>query len=514
MNNLKIGWGREEFSTTEPVSIPGQMHIRVSGGILDPLYVTALCLDGGEGQDSVIFCTIDMTVIRYNILDPIIAAVREKHPEIPESAIVIGATHTHSSVNAGETPEAAPDGQKIYPGHKIREFLIAQAAKAICTAWETRKPGGMAYGYGYAVVAHSRRTVYMDDVSLRKPNAFAPNGHGVMYGDTDDPMFSHFEAGADHFLNAMFTFDEEKKLTGMVVNIPCPSQLSENFRKLSADYWHDIREAVKGEFGENVYVLPQCAAAGDLSPRILHYKQAQARRMHLKYGLNYNVGSTVYAPELVGIPHVNGVIDEGTVRKVMAERKDIAERVLLGLRDIYSWAKKDIQTDVPVKHRMETVNLSRRMITDEEAAWCRETVEKMRDSLPTEGTPAELNYAQSRFNALKGRNTRALDRYEKQNENPTIPMRMHVVRVGEIAFATNRFELYMDFMHRMQARSPVIQTFIVQLAGEENGSYLATERGREDKGYSASLFCNQVSPEGGQEIVENTLRILNELKED
>ena len=514
MHELKIGWGCEEISLDKPVSIPGQMHLRVSEGILDPLYVTALCLDGGPGQDAAIFCTIDMVVIRYDILDPILAAVRERHPEIPESAIIIGATHTHTGMNGGETPEKAPDGREVYPGHKVRAHMIAQAAKAICTAWESRRPGGIAYGYGYAVVAHSRRTVYLDDVSLRNPYPFAPNGHAVMYGNTNDPMFSHFEAGADHSLNAMFTFDSEKKLTGIVVNVPCPSQLSESFYRLSADYWHDVRQAVRAEFGENVYVLPQCAAAGDLSPRTLYYKEAQARRMHLKYGLDYNIGTAVYAPELAGIPHVHGVPDENTFRKAMAERRDIAERILLALRDIYSWAKKDIQTRVTVKHRMETVALSRRMITEQEAAWCRETLEKMRDAMPTGGTPAELSYAQSRYKSMMGRNERALERYAVQQEEPTIPMRLHAVRIGEIAFATNRFELYMDFMHRIQARSPFIQTFVVQLAGEEGGSYVATERGRADKGYSASLFCNQISPEGGQELVEHTIRLLGELKAD
>ena len=89
---------------------------------------------------------------------------------------------------------------------------------------------------------------------------------------------------------------------------------------------------------------------------------------------------------------------------------------------------------------------------------------------------------------------------------------MHVVQVGDIAFSTCRFEFYMDFMHRIQGRSPFIQTLMIQLAGDEGGNYLATERGKANKGYSASLFDNMVSPAGGQQIVEETLRVLNEFK--
>ena len=86
------------------------------------------------------------------------------------------------------------------------------------------------------------------------------------------------------------------------------------------------------------------------------------------------------------------------------------------------------------------------------------------------------------------------------------------MQIGEVAFASNRFELYQDFMHRIQARSPFIQTFVVQLAGFDGATYLPTERGVANKGYSASLFCNVVGPEGGQQLVEGTLEMLNELK--
>ena len=47
--------------------------------------------------------------------------------------------------------------------------------------------------------------------------------------------------------------------------------------------------------------------------------------------------------------------------------------------------------------------------------------------------------------------------------------------------------------------------------GDGGGSYLATRRGAEGKGYSATQYCNLVSPEGGQELVVETLKDLNEL---
>ena len=50
-----------------------------------------------------------------------------------------------------------------------------------------------------------------------------------------------------------------------------------------------------------------------------------------------------------------------------------------------------------------------------------------------------------------------------------------------------------------------------QLAGDEGGSYLATERGMANKGYGANMFA-RVGPQGGQQLVEETLEILNAMK--
>ena len=116
--------------------------------------------------------------------------------------------------------------------------------------------------------------------------------------------------------------------------------------------------------------------------------------------------------------------------------------------------------------------------------------------------------------SLRDRHKQIIDRYEEQKTQPKLPMELHVIGIGEIAFASNRFELYMDFQHRIQARSPFEQTFIVQLAGQPGntgGSYLCTERGYEGRGYSASMYCNLVSPQGGQELVEETVKVLKEI---
>ena len=496
MNRVKFGWAMREYSTELPVMIPGQSYIRVSEGIHDPLCITALCIDGGEGSDAVVFCSVDISSLYHVYIDEVQDAVARKNPSIPRHAIIMNSTHTHTAMALYKTPEKSPDGVEIYPGLEYLKVFADLASDAICEAWEKRCEGGMAYGYGYAVVAHSRRSVYLVDMGQANPGGMAPNGHAVMYGGTFKPQFSHYEAGADHFLNLMFTFDAKDKLTGIVVNVPCPSQTSETWKLQSADFWNEVRQLIWKEYGKDVFVLPLCAPAGDLSPRVLHYRPAQERRFRLKYGLGY---------EPMSFNNYN---------KAMGERLDIAERILDGVRDVYGWASKDIQTEVAVKQIHENVPLVKRRITEEEKNWCEENVEALRKMVPDPNTCTAEEYrkAYSTYINVKGRNQGAIDKFYHQDEEPLKYHKLNVIRVGDIAFATSPFELYQDYMHRIQARSPFIQTFTVQLCGDGLSGYLATERAVKNKGYSASLFCNTIGPEGGQQLVEWTLDKLNELK--
>ncbi|MBO4299944.1 MAG: hypothetical protein IKS52_09060 [Clostridia bacterium] len=500
MSQIKIGWASRDVSTDKPINIPGQFHMRISKGVMDPVTVNALVLD--DGEDQVIFLSCDLVVVRSHVLDIIREKLQARRPEIPGMKIIMNATHTHDGPSHYEDkPENRPFdyGMEVASSDEYRGFLTDNCVDAIIEAWDKRAPGAYAYGYGFAVVAHSRRVCYFDDVSKR-PGAVINSTHGVngtsvMYGNTNDDNFSHYEAGADHFVNLLYTFDAEGKLTGAIVNVPCPSQNSEHEWMLSADYWHNTREAIRAKHG-NIFIAAQCAAAGDLSPRILHYKKAQDRRFRLKYGVEPSAHDTE-----------------------LSARKDIAERIAAAFDEVLSWAKKDIRTEAKIKHVVETVYLSRRMVTDEEyeidkAGYAAESAKPFytEKDIPD---PQERIVKNSTLVSLRSRHKQILDKYEAQKTEPKVPMELHVVGIDDIAFATNRFELYMDFQHRIQARSPFEQTFIVQLTaqpGATGGTYLCTERGFKGRGYSASRYCNLVSPQGGQELVEETVKILKEIR--
>ena len=60
----------------------------------------------------------------------------------------------------------------------------------------------------------------------------------------------------------------------------------------------------------------------------------------------------------------------------------------------------------------------------------------------------------------------------------------------------------------MKARSKAILTLLVQLSCQHSG-YLPTERAVKGGGYSADKYL--VGPEGGYKLVDETVRLINEM---
>ena len=84
----------------------------------------------------------------------------------------------------------------------------------------------------------------------------------------------------------------------------------------------------------------------------------------------------------------------------------------------------------------------------------------------------------------------------------------HVVRLGNIVFATNPFELFLDYGNQMKARSRAEQTFVVQLANGIEG-YLPTKKAENGGHYSAFVSSGLIGHEGGELLVRQTLDAIN-----
>jgi hypothetical protein len=215
----------------------------------------------------------------------------------------------------------------------------------------------------------------------------------------------------------------------------------------------------------------------------------------------------------------------------LSRRGQIAARIADAVTSLLPVVEKDIDWNPVFAHRVQVAELSRRRLSEEDIKTPRrthhrpqlETVEQAFERLRDEyramreeiESQPEAKQKPGWFNEITAvywrlrRASRVLDRFELQKAQPTMPIEIHVIRLGDMAIATNRFELYLDFGIQIKTRSPAVQTFVVQLAGP--ASYLPTERSVAGGAYGAIPESTEIGPEGGRELVDQTVALLNSL---
>ncbi|MBR2509193.1 MAG: hypothetical protein IKB71_05550 [Lentisphaeria bacterium] len=509
---LKIGWAMESIDPGKRSIMPGYGYFRPSEGSGDPIYATVLVLD--NGKESVIFVSLD--ILNPVDISPRVRAIAKKiAPELPADRFFINATHTHSSINVYYPMTGVPAELGLMDSEDIKNMIAGKIVAAAQKAWANRKNGKIAYGYGLGATSFNRRNVYAGDLSKRPKGQYGSSvayaGRALILGRTNDAEFEGWESGSENFINFLFTYDMNDKLTGFIINAPVTAQIySGHMRKYTSDFWHDVREIFKKKY-PGVYILPQASGAGDTIPFQVHYTQAEKRRIAMKYDKKVldAYGRKCAYP---GIP--DGWEEYLAYRKGMC--MDIAERIFNIFEDTYKWASKSKQSEVVLRYKLLNLDLTPTPIPADRVANAKATLEKYKKvPYKTDGTLMERG--KFNFNRTKAINNakstlECAAHYSKGGKYAT---EVRLVRVGDIAFASNAFELFMDYMHRIQGRSPFVQTFVVELAGVEKGNpsggYLATERAEKNRGYSATLNQCPVSSKGGQELVDATVKGLKEL---
>lgn len=458
---MKIGWARTDTTPDRPNNLRGQFVVRVSERVNDHLYATALALEKDGQQAVLVACD------RVGIPAPIELQVREavarRLPDFDPRHLILNATHTHTSpeLREGFYPELGPE---VMTPTEYAAFFVEQVTEAIVLAWHNRAEGGVSRGYGHAVVGHNRRLSYL-------------GGSSVMYGKSDRADFSHVEGYEDHGVDLLYTWDPQGQLTGVIVNLACPSQVTEGELYVSSDFWHEARLEIGKRVGEGVFVLPQCAAAGDQSPHLL-LEQGPEALMRERRGLT--------------------------------EREEIGRRIANAVEDVLAYAR-EIEYDPIFAHTVTEVKLPVRLVTraeyDEALATLTEWEAKAADR-------TNMN-AFSHRHVMMVRCRQTIDRYESQDGSTCYATDIHALRIGDVAMATNPFELFLDYGLRMKSRSLAPQTFVVQLCGsghaESRACYLATARAVAARSYGAEVVDTVVGPEGGQVLVDRTVELISAL---
>ena len=470
---LSIGWAIEDITPKGSVSLCGQYYERISEYVQSPLKVTACAIEviNEKGQkEQSIMVSMDLVWILRALRDTLKNVLKDQIPDFDVRKLFLNATHTHSA--------PCPDLNSEYG-----KLLLDRLSKVVIAAWLNRKPAGISSQFGYAAVGHNRRALYAD-------------GTAEMYGDTSRADFIGIEGPSDPSVDMIYCWDLNEKLTGIIINVACPAQVTEAKYFVSADYWSEVRKQVKARFSEDVFVLAQCSAAGDISPRDL--------------SANYKAGE----PNMWDIP---GMVE-------------IGKRLIKVVDERYSDAKEHIQSKVVFKHTVKDIDLPTRRVSEEEYARALKMVTEIRSREPKDPDSPDTAWNKflqeikenektkeygpwdsktSDFGWLKPQEL-VLTQYEEQDKKTIYNIELHVMRLGEVAFATNPFELFVDYGFAITGRSKAKQTFLIQLVGDYGG-YLPIERALAGGGYSA--MANNVGPIGGKVLVNETVALINSMWE-
>jgi len=470
---LFFGWASESITPDQPVAVGGQYDTRISGEVHDPLTTTALAIETRDDRgviDQAVLVSCDLSLIRRQTQERVRQLVKGQLPDLDVDKILISATHTHTAPSLTDTDETdldpydfigswayriPADQAGVMRPAQYRAFLDQRIAAAVVKAWQARKPGGLSFALSHAAIARNRRAVYAD-------------GTARIYGDTSDPGFSHLEGTSDDSVDVLFFWRNSDQPEGLLVNVYCPSQEVEGESYLSADFWNDARARLREKYGATLFVLPLVGAAGDQSPHLLWNKPAEAAMRD---------------------------------QRSLSSREEIARRIARAVDDVDGVARTSIRTELPFQHRVERVPLPVWQVSDERYAQAVAAFEVGRDQTETLASPDYINWRVSRT---------MIARYAHQKQAPNFRAELHLLRLGDLAVATNPFELFVDYGLQIKGRSPAVQTAVVQLTAD-CAAYLPTERAVRGGGYSARIDDGVVGPEGGKVLVEQTTKILQEM---
>ena len=493
---FRAGWAEIDLTPEKKVRLAGQFCERISEYVETPVCATVLAMDTGD--DCAIFCACDLVDIGLNLLEAVRTRLSETIPDFDGSKLVMSAIHSHTSIqytshniDSGSTlsilKKYTPDSVKyedplpaddsVMSDDEALEHLIGKLTEVITAAWKARKPAKFANEFGRAAVGMCRRAKYDD-------------GSAKMWGDTNTSNFVALEGGSDTGLKLLYFFDETGKLTGVMANLACPAQAVQHRTFVSSDFWGKAKIVMREALGQETFLLPLCSAAGDQCPvDLIRWVEPESDLADPNI-VRVNPPARKADPSMFDIP---GSWKAG---------RRIAHEII----DCYDDAVREMRDAVCLTHRVEATKLPVRKVTREERDRAEEALNRFFESCAGK----TLSFYD---NAAMHVHAGTLARYDYQQKHHIFEIESHFLRLNDIAFATNPFELFLDYGNRIRAQSPAAQTILIQLANGSLG-YLPTETAEQGSHYSAYVSSGITGHEGGDLLVRETLDAFQQLFED
>lgn len=452
---VKSGFAERDISPEIGMERPGGYLKGYHQAFHDPCKARAAVFD--DGAKVVALVGLDALFIR----EPQVAEVRRRIQEktgIPGEAVLIGASHSHSS---GPTGMVLP-GEFDHADELVKELayekssaadpayletMIEGVVGAVTEAYEKRAEIRLGFGRGEEDgVSFNRRWRMKNGLSFTHPRVGNPD-----MVETAGPI--------DPEVGVIGAWDDEGTLVGCVVNFACHATTSPP--GISANYPWALEKVIRGAFGEDVVVVFLNGASGDVT--------------------QVDNAAPVVPPRGADAAMLVG-------GSVGAE----AVKVLAGL--VASLTK-----EVVVETRSRVLEIPRRPPSAER-------VEKSRAlaAAPPSGAAALNDWIWAKEIVM----LQAL-----VDKEPVRRVEVQAVQIGPAVFVTNPAEYFCEFGLQQKAASPFPFTWPVSLANGCVGYVPTSEAmGPQGGGYETRLtsYSNLV-PEAGDLIRDAGIALTKEL---
>jgi neutral ceramidase len=452
---FKAGFAERDITPPIGSEQPGGYGKSYHKTLHDPCKVRAAVFD--DGTNRVALVGIDALGINRPTVQNVRKRIAAK-TGIPEAAVLIGASHSHSSgplvwVMPGEYDHASELVKKLAYEHTTcaEPKYVARVEDAIVDAVSAAHDGRTAAKAGVGrgeekSVAFNRRFKMRD-------------GRTVTHPGVGNPAIVEPAGPVDPEVGVIGAWAEKGKLLGCVVNFACHA--TTNPGGISANYVYYLEKVIQGYYGKDVVVVFLNGASADVT-------QVDNRA-------EYRNPAPEQWAQLVG-------------GKVGAE----ALKVLFTM-------DPGLGTLTPIGHKAEVLTFARRVPSPERVKQALELVQQ---------DPKKVGATEWTF----AKETVLLD--AKLKAEPTAEAEVQAVQVGPAVFLTTPAEYFCRFGLEQKAASGFPFTFPVSLANGCVG-YVPTEDafGPEGGGYETRLTSySNLEITAGTKMRDAGIRLARQLK--
>ncbi len=449
VSGLRVGCTEADITPDIGMEQPGGYGKAFHKTLHDPCKVRAAVFENAGSRVALV--SLDALVVPRSVVLDARREIRQRCG-IPPEAVMIAATHSHSS---GPTGMVQP-GEYDHADSFVRQLAYeksscadagyldrvrAQLVDVVSRAWQGRVPARCSFGFGIEdKVAFNRRFRMKNGLTYTHP------GKG-------NPDIVEVAGPVDPQVGVIGVWNEAGRLAGCVVNFACHG--TTNPGGISANWIYYLEQTIRGVFGADSVVLFLPGTCGDVT--------------------QVNNLSPYADPQ-----------GEDWARFVGARVGAEAVKVLLSAVP---------GADVPLSAESKVLRISRRKPS---AARLRRSLDVVRKS-PEEAGQTEWTFAKEIV---------LLDALLKKA--PEVDVETQAIQIGPVALPTSPAEYFCQFGLDLKKRGNFPLTFPVELANGFIG-YVPTEEalGKRGGGYETRLtsYSNLVPP-AGRQILEAGLELM------